>query len=344
MSKNQPHRDAVLGRRLHNRRSLGSAGGHEVSLTSARTRSRPLLQRHQTVSLLAAVLVGLAGIGGGVSPAWAATPPTLTGPLQLSGVAGESFEAGYSYDISGDPLPTVTLSADAPAGLSVQVTQNPETPTLGTAVVAGTTPGAAGEYPFTMTADNGVDPAAHLDVVLTAGTSPSVSGNPPAATINTPYSHPFTREGFPTPTVSLDTESGALPAGLSINTAGLLAGTPTESGTFPFTLISGNFTGYTPNSFTIVVQDPPTLSGPTRLQATVDAALDPGYSYNISGDPLPTVTLSADAPAGLSVQVTQNPETPTLGTAVVAGTTPGLAGEYPFTITADNGVDPAAHL
>jgi len=50
------------------------------------------------------------------------------------------------------------------------------------------------------------------------------------------------------------TEAGTLPAGVTLSSAGLLAGTPTQGGTFPITLTVSN--GITPNAtqaFTLTV-------------------------------------------------------------------------------------------
>lgn len=56
---------------------------------------------------------------------------------------------------------------------------------------------------------------------------PSITGTPPAGQIMVPYSYQFTVSGQFTPLV-VSEQNNSLPAGLSITTAGLLAGTPAE--------------------------------------------------------------------------------------------------------------------
>ena len=92
-----------------------------------------------------------------------------------------------------------------------------------------------------------------------AGTAPSTIDSPvmgsttmPAAKVGTPFSFALAAAGSPTPTFSI--ASGALPAGLSLNTAtGIISGTPTAKGTTTFTVTASN--GIAPaaaTSFTLV--------------------------------------------------------------------------------------------
>ena len=75
------------------------------------------------------------------------------------------------------------------------------------------------------------------------GTAPAIStaASLPNGTVGTPYSHTLTASGDTPITWSI--ESGALPAGLTISTAGVIAGNPTTAGAFNFTVKATNAAG-----------------------------------------------------------------------------------------------------
>ncbi len=66
---------------------------------------------------------------------------------------------------------------------------------------------------------------------------PTLSGVPPSATVGSPYSFQFAVTGIPQAKVRHD---GRLPAGLTLSTGGLLAGTPTRAGTYPVVITAAN--------------------------------------------------------------------------------------------------------
>jgi peptidoglycan/xylan/chitin deacetylase (PgdA/CDA1 family) len=94
--------------------------------------------------------------------------------------------------------------------------------------------------------------------------------------VGTAGSFTVTATGFPTPTLS---ESGTLPSGVTLSTAGVLSGTPAAGtgGTYPITITASN--GVTPNAtqnFTLTVNNPaPFLSSisPNAVNAGADAGL-----------------------------------------------------------------------
>jgi hypothetical protein len=102
-----------------------------------------------------------------------------------------------------------------------------------------------GPFTFTVRASNGVNPAAVSPsrvVTISAAASAPVflTDTPPATgTVGTAYSYTYTASGNPKPTYAL--ASGALPPGLSLNTAsGVLSGTPSTVGPFTFTVRASN--------------------------------------------------------------------------------------------------------
>ena len=84
--------------------------------------------------------------------------------------------------------------------------------------------------------------SASFTINLSAATTSISSGAPPAGTVNTAYSHTFVANGSPAPTFAVT--AGTIPTGMATLTAGgVLAGTPTASGTFNFTVTATNPTG-----------------------------------------------------------------------------------------------------
>ncbi|WP_344367505.1 putative Ig domain-containing protein, partial [Arthrobacter humicola] len=154
----------------------------------------------------------------------ASTPPTTA-------TVGAAYS--YTFAASGNPAPTFRVSSGAlPAGLSLNST---------TGVLSGT-PTAAGPATFTVTATNGVSPdAVTPSITITASTAQAApvftaSTPPTTATVGAAYSYTFAASGNPAPTFRVS--SGALPAGLSLNsTTGVLSGTPTAVATWDHIVI-----------------------------------------------------------------------------------------------------------
>ncbi len=109
---------------------------------------------------------------------------------------------------------------------------------------------------------------------------------PAQGTTGTPYSHNFeTTPQSPPPTFYL--AGGTLPPGLELGVNGELAGTPTEAGTFAFTVAAAN--GLTPDAereVTLEIVTPPAPPAAVKpVQATiVDKSLPPpiaGVNFNL---------------------------------------------------------------
>jgi hypothetical protein len=98
-----------------------------------------------------------------------------------------------------------------------------------------------------------------IESIVVTRTPPALTGTPSTASVGEAYRYTFTRTGNPLPLVSKS--SGALPAGLTLSSAGVLSGTPTRAGTFTFGLSANN--GVVPSAtrrVTLVVRPLPTVS------------------------------------------------------------------------------------
>ncbi|NMM84414.1 hypothetical protein B2J88_08570 [Rhodococcus sp. SRB_17] len=259
-----------------------------------------------------------------VAAAPAAPAFTDTAPVALDGVVGTSLTR--EFPVTGNPTPTVTVvdPATLPAGMTF---------TDGVLSGAPTTPGV---YPFTLKAASSTTPDATLEVTVTIVAAPAAPAFVDAGpvTVNgiagTELTHTFAVTGNPTPTVT----ATGLPTGLTLSPAGVLTGTPTAAGSFPFTVTADNGVG-TPASLTVTLEvaAAPTApmftdAGPVTLNAVVGKALS--REFTVTGNPTPTVTV---------VEQSTLPTGMTFTNGVLSGT-PTVAGTYMFILQAANGVNP----
>ena len=222
---------------------------------------------------------------------------------------------------SGNPTPTYSKSAgDLPAGLTLDTTSG---------ALTGT-PTTLGDSTFTLTATNSegsVDKQFTISVVEALAApawTDSVLGS--GLKVGTAFTDGVAATGKPTPTYSVF--SGSLPAGLTLNTAtGALTGTPSATGTFPFTLRASNSEGSVdaPLSLTVaaasVIDDgstktptpktptpktptPKTPTPKTPAETTVDPT-DPTVPTETAAPSAPVVTPPTEA-TPLPVQATSD--------------------------------------
>ena len=167
-----------------------------------------------------------------------------------------------------------------------------------------------------MTDANGQSATQATSITVSAGVSATFSA-PPAADVGGAYSDTLTAAGGTTP-YTWSVNAGTLPPGLSLSSAGVLAGTPTTAGSYPFTVnvVDAN-NGIATASITLVVSSGVALSFPAPPNTDVGV----GYSDTLTatgGTGPNTWSVSAGSlPAG----ITLNASTGVLaGTATTAGT------------------------
>jgi hypothetical protein len=227
---------------------------------------------------------------------------------------------GYSFTYTSSGYPAATFSVTS-GSLPNQLT-------LSTAGVISGTPTATGLSTGTITASNGISPAATHGFSIAVQQAPAITNGPPPATVmvDTPYTFTYAASGYPAPTFSVT--SGTLPAGLSLSPAGSITGSPTTPGLSPMTVTASN--GVSPSatqSFSIAVQQAPAItSGPPPAMATVTSPYS--FTFTTSGFPVPTFSVtSGDLPPGLTL----SPD------GILSGV-PTSAGTYTATVDATNGV------
>src|SRR5882724_3894965 len=254
--------------------------------------------------------------------------PTITSANSATLVVGAL--GTFTVTTTGAPTPTLTRAGTLPGGVTFTDNGN------GTATLSGT-PAAntGGIYPITITASNGVLPNATQNFTLTVNQAPAItSANNTTFTVGTAGAFTLTASGFPT-TMTFS-ETGSLPSGVTLSSAGVLGGTPAAgtAGTYNITITASN--GVTPNgtqSFTLTVNQAPAITSADNKTFAVGVA---GTTFTVTktGSPTPTLSESGALPSGVSF----NASTGVLSGTPVAGT----AGTYPITFTASNGVLPNA--
>ncbi|UAY74695.1 putative Ig domain-containing protein [Pseudoxanthomonas sp. X-1] len=245
------------------------------------------------------------------APTLVIAPPTLPaaaiGASYRQALSTSGGAAPYTYTLGGGSLPSgISLSA---AG-----------------VLSGT-PAAAGSFAFTVSVtDAGGFSAAQAFTLDVA--SPTLVLTPPtlpAGTAGTAYSQALSTSGGTAP-YSYSLASGALPAGLSLSPAGTLSGTPTQAGSFVFSVTVADSTagvaGQASRSYTLSIAAPTlTIGQPTLPPGTAGTAYRQVLSVSGGAAPYAYSVATGALPAGLS-----------LTTAGVLSGTPSAAGSFAFSI------------
>lgn len=243
---------------------------------------------------------------------------TILPATLVAGTAGTAYSASFSASGAVAPYSFAVTSGSLPPGLGLSA---------GGALTG--TPSASGSFTFSVVAtdSNGQSSAAGSYTLVLAVPSISLTpGTVPAGTAGTAYSQSFSASGGIAPYTIAHT-AGALPAGLTFS-AGALSGTPTQSGTFNFSITATDSTGGTAatvtNNYTLTVAAPTLGLTPATVPAGV-AGNAYSQAFTASGGIAPySYSLSAGAlPAGLS-----------LNAAGALTGTPTVAGTFSFSVTA----------
>lgn len=258
-----------------------------------------------------------------------------------SATTGQPYSVEFTLKEPGDACPTFSVSSGAfPPGLTLASDEG----------VARGTPTQAGTYTFYITVgytcgSGGKAPGNFSDQQYTINVNQGTAAAPPPpaptvaittatlpdANINQPYTSPgLTATGATVTSWAL--AGGTLPTGLTLGANGVITGTPTQSGTFTFT-VQANASGASakkdvslfvlaPLQIQTLVNKTPPEQGLTAKKL-VGAPLKTGVKA-IGGRAPYTFSADGTMPPGLTLD-------PATGAITGAGT---AAGRYAFTVTA----------
>ena len=274
-------------------------------------------------SLLIAMLCSCGGGDSGPAPLSivASSPP--------AGTSGEAY-AGYTFIASGGTPPySWSESGPLPPGLQ-----------LDTSGQLGGDTGTAGTYPIIVGVTDSSGRTANVTVSLQVKDSAIViaAASPPAGTLTHPYSFGFTANGGSPPYTWKS--SGTVPPGLTLGSDGTVSGTPTQLGTFAFSVTATDSAQQPMNSPALATQI--VINIPTKLTLNADPAPPAGvdgtdygvFNFSTTGGYLPlqwSIT-AGNLPPGL-----------TLGSDGSLSGTPTGVGSFTFTVMAtDSGAKPVS--
>jgi hypothetical protein len=252
----------------------------------------------------------------------AATAVSFTGTVPTTGTYNVAF-TGSAAATGGAGTLTYTKTGTWPTGLSLN---------SGTGAISGT-PTVTGSYSLGVTAADAYGDSASTSYPVTISypalsitTSTSSLVNSGKAIYNSAYSSTLSATGGSGKGYTWSLSSGALPAGLSLSTGGVISGTPTATGKF---------------NFKVEVTDSASNTATQSLSITVNAGLSitttslpDGYT-NTSYSATLAVTGGYSAYSWSSTSV---PSWLNLSTSGVLSGTPTKAGTYNFSVTVTDSI------
>ena len=213
---------------------------------------------------------------------------------------------------------TITASGGSGSGYQYSLTSGSLPPGLALRTLSGRvvgTPTASGSYSFRVTAtDSASNSGSRAYTIAISGGSSTITLSPtslPGGTVGSVYSQTISASGGSSP-YTFAKSSGTLPAGLTLNSTGVLSGTPTTAATY---------------SFTVQATDSASNSGSRAYSVTIGASSSTcsGVTFAVNdtsateGDPLVfTISKAGSTAISCSVSYATADGTATAGTAYTA--------------------------
>jgi Putative Ig domain len=251
--------------------------------------------------------------------------PAFTSAATASATAGQAFN--FSVTTVGSPTTytsNLTRTGGLPSGVTFTNNAN------GTGTLSGTpATSSGGVYAVTFIATDPAGTTTQSFTLTVNAASAITTGASATATVGSGFNFNVDATGYPAPTMA---ESGTLPQGLTWvdngNGTATLSGTPGvgQGGVYPLTITATNSAGTATQSFTLTVDQAPSITSAATASGTHGKAFS--FTFTSAGYPAANLTISA-AVKGLSFAPGSN------GTATLSGT-PTNAGTYVLTLTAKN--------
>ena len=253
----------------------------------------------------------------------AVAKPSITVTTPNTGTVGQSYT--FRITVSGTaPFTWSVTSGSLPPGLILNQD----------GTITGT-PTRADTFTFTITVSNSAGSVSQeFTIIIRAGGGSSsglsiTTASITSGTINVSYT--FTLIASGSTSITWRIISGSLPAGLTLSTAGIISGTPTERGTFRFTVQASGGGRTVTREFTITIngEDTADITAPRiTTSSLISGVLRISYSFRLTASGTSPVTWSVSKgtlPPGLSL----------MASGEIRGT-PTAAGTFTFTVSVRN--------
>jgi uncharacterized repeat protein (TIGR01451 family) len=241
-----------------------------------------------------------------------APPTAYTNTVYLDTLTESGGTSPYTWSVSTGSLP---------AGISLSADGN----------LTGT-PTAAGTSAFTVKVTDANNQTATEATSLTVAALSTTFAAPPAGEIHTAYSDTLTAAGGTAP-YTWSVNSGSLPPGITLTSAGVLAGTPTSAGSYAFSVkVTDQNNGAATTSVTLVIAAGPALNFTAPPAGEIGAAYSDTLTASGGTGPYAWSVSSGSLPAG----ITLNPSSGALSG------TPTVAGTFTFTVEVTDADNQAA--
>ncbi|NBF09677.1 putative Ig domain-containing protein [Pseudomonas sp. Fl4BN1] len=249
---------------------------------------------------------------------------TYTVPAPTAGPVSATVAANSS----ANPI-TLSLSGGAASSVAVSTAASHGTATAsGTNIIYTPTAGYSGSDTFAYTATNASGTSSPATVTITVS-APTINLSPttlPSGTQGTTYSQNLSTSGGTAP-YSYAVTSGALPTGMSLNTSGLISGTPSASGTFNLTITATDANSATGSrAYSLLINGLPPVAGAVSTTVAANSSANP-ITLNLSGGAATSVAVSTAAAHGTATAS---------GTTISYTPTAGYSGSDTFAYTATN--------
>ncbi len=189
------------------------------------------------------------------------TPPTITNPASPGAITSGTQLVPYSFTFAASgttPFTWSITSGSLPTGISLNAL---------TGTIAGT-PTASGTFSFTISVSNGYgSPATQADSLTINPVCLITSTTLPSGKFNQPYSQTIPTAGCTSPTFTKT--AGTWPTGITMNSSGVVSGTPSQTGLFSVTIGVTDANGNPSQAFGLTIAPGPgvfnVLTGPQMI-------------------------------------------------------------------------------
>ncbi len=238
--------------------------------------------------------------------------PSLNFPAPPAGWTNTVYNYTLTESGGTSPFTWSVSSGSLPAGVSLSAD----------GTLSGT-PTATGTFGFTVkvTDANSQSATQVTSLTINAGVSTTFPA-PPTGAVGVAYSDTLTATGGTAP-YTWSVNAGSLPPGITLTSAGVLAGTPTSTGSFTFTVnVVDQNNGIATTSITLVVSAGLTLTFPAPPAGQAGVAYTDTLTAAGGTTPYTWSVSAGSLPPGITL---------TASTGVLAGT-PTTAGTFSFTV------------